>query len=219
MSKRKSLLPQDPPAPPPSATADPETLAHNEMLFVQSIKGATASVLFALGYTRRPMSHEELMIWTHCGHTQVTIALHSLVEIGWVWERTARGPWILAEGRQLPVNLLPLPASALKAPSSSSTSSDNPFTRGQEQELSARRKHLIKSLYLLGIREPMASELADLPYVSAEFARRHVEQARAEGQPLGSAIHRIRNDWPMPPRHLSRREDVEATVRKFLHPD
>jgi hypothetical protein len=90
------------------------------MQFLQSIKGAPASVLLALALSGRSLSHRDLLAWTRCGHVQITSALRSLVAVGLVRALTFRGPWRLASGRQLPFELF-LPASNdLKAPSSSS---------------------------------------------------------------------------------------------------
>jgi hypothetical protein len=79
--------------------ATPEQL----LLFVQSIKGAPASVLFALGITGRYMSNEELQMWTRCGPVQIRLALRTLMRLGWLQARTSRGPWAIKKERRLPV--------------------------------------------------------------------------------------------------------------------
>src|SRR3990172_4914579 len=75
----------------------------NTMTFVRAIKGAPASVLWALCFTRQMMTALELQQWTGWKGDNLTVALRLLVDLGWVVARSPRGPWGLAEGRQLPL--------------------------------------------------------------------------------------------------------------------
>jgi hypothetical protein len=63
-----------------------------------------------------------------------------------------------------------------------------------------------------GVREPKASQLARLPHATPDFVRAHLEATRAQGHPLGTAIHRIQNDWPVeqPTRKSGHAEDCNC---------
>jgi hypothetical protein len=192
---------------------DPENL----MIFVQSLKGAPASVLLALGWARRPMSHQELQVWTRCGHRQVTFALQSLVAMGCVSARTLRGPWQLARGCQLPVLPVPLEGSALRALNDDDSLKDqDPFSAGKTLTTSAPGGQLLQALFAAGIREPTASELAALPHVTPEYVRLHTEQARQEGLKVGVAILRMRLAEPVPAEAAPRAEDAAEKIRRFM---
>ena len=185
------------------------------MQFLQSIKGAPASVLMALALSGRSLTVKDLQTWTRCGHSQVTNALRSLVAAGWVRARTFRGPWRLASGRQLPFDFFLTGTSALKALSSGGDTL-NYFT---EETLvpSARREQMLKALYDCGIREPTASELVELPHMTPEYLQAHVQAARANGLRIGSAIENMRLGAPAlrAPAPQDRQAEVDEMIRRF----
>lgn len=185
------------------------------MQFLQSIKGAPASILLALALAGRALSVKDLQTWTRCGHSQITNSLRSLVAAGWVRARTFRGPWALASGRQLPFDFFSSGTSALKALSSGSDTLN--YTREGTLLPSARREHILKALYECGVREPTASELAELPHMTPEYLASHVQAARANGLRIGSAIQNMR--LGAPPLHAptpkSRQAQVDEMVRRF----
>lgn len=201
----------EPPVQPPSPDA-----ARLAILFVQSIKGAPASVLLALAFAGRFLSHQELQVWTRCGPAQVTQATRSLVTVGWVVSRTSRGPWALAPGRQLPVLFSFSGANDFK----SLNDDDDSIKPINEESTSSNdhRNHLRAVLDEHGIEEPTATELAELPHVSEDYVRAHVQAARARGLTLGVAIQRMRMGVPPPvaavPR--SRQAAVEDKIRRFV---
>jgi hypothetical protein len=49
-----------------------------------------------------------------------------------------------------------------------------------------------------GIREPALTRLSALKHVTEEFIHAHIKQVYRERGHLGTAIHRIENDWPVP---------------------
>ncbi len=192
----------------------------DRMLFVQSAKGAPLSVLVALAWAGRYLSHRELQIWTRYGHVQITVALQSLTRLGWVWARTPRGPWRLASGHQVPLAFTPICTSALKA----LNDGDDTLREGQDSKeptpSSARSGELMKALADCRIWEPTASRIAALPHVTPEYIRAHVAQARREGLRVGAAIARIELGAPLPPggedQARSRQDDVDEKIRRFI---
>lgn len=194
----------------------------NTMTFVRSLKGAPASVLWALVFHRQMMTALELAQWTGYKGDNITVAVRLLVDLGWVTARSARGPWGLVAGRQLPLmevfNALEGPDSDLIGVrnsesdligfgtriSSSSSSKYKPLTYLEEQEEEGDDSDLIgvvyKALDAAGIREPKRSKLARLKHVTPELIEAHVRQAKEEHMPLGTAIYRIEFDWAVDPR-------------------
>ncbi len=195
----------------------PDVTVQNPMLFVQALKGAPASVLLALAITGRFMSHKELQLWTRCGKDQVTLALRTLTSLGWAAGRTFRGPWALARPLSLPPMSLPDPANPLKGLSSSS---DSLNTTQEEEVLQPipSRKELTSTMYAAGIREPTASELAELPHVTLAYLRAHIDGARANGLRIGAAIEAMRLHAPAPAiaTPQDRQADVEEKIRRFM---
>ena len=193
--------------------ASPESL----MVLVQSLKGAPGSVLLALSATRRYMTHQELQLWTRCGHNQVTLALRSLIQLGWVSMRSSRGPWVLVTRREIPALARFNDAIASKA----LNDDDGLLTPPQEDPLttSASRRQLLEAIREAGIEEPTATELASLPHVTVEYVRGHVQGARAKGLRVGAAIERMRLASPIPAaaqEGRSRREVAAEKMRRFI---
>ena len=76
----------------------------NPMSFVRLLKGAPGSILWALLFTRRAMTNQELQVWTGYADENVSKGLAFLEGLNWVTGRTSRGPWSLATGMQLPLS-------------------------------------------------------------------------------------------------------------------
>jgi len=185
--------------PKPAANAHmPGATPEQLLLFVQSIKGAPASVLFALGITGQYMSNEELQMWTRCGPVQIRLALRTLMRLGWLQARTSRGPWAIKEERRLPV-VFSLPQGIdFKSTSSSSDSLNSLMSK--ELLPGDRSDRLLQALYAAGIREPTATELSELPHVTLEYVQAHVQGARSHHLTIGSAIEGMRRGAPAPER-------------------
>jgi hypothetical protein len=186
------------------------------MLFVQSIKGAPASVLLALGCTGRYMSNEELQMWTRCGTVQIRLALRTLTRLGWLRARTSRGPWAIREEHRLPVVFSFTTGIDFKSTSSSGDSL-NLTSRG-EQLPGDRSDRLLQALYAAGIREPTATELSELPHVTLEYVQAHVLAARANHLTIGAAIEGMRKGAPAPgkPDARDRHAAAEEKFRRFM---
>jgi hypothetical protein len=210
-----NALPVDAQIPPPGSPAPDAALQH-PMLFVQSLKGAPASVLLALAVAGRFMTHQELQLWTRCGHVQVKMALRQLQLLGWVRARSRRGPWAVAGGFGVTLPALFFAGNAFKALNDDDDSL-NPLEGGTTSSI-ARREQLRTVMQQQGIEEPTASELIDLPYVTEEYILSHVQAARAKGLNLGAAIERMRLGGPAPavPVTRSREDDQAEKVRRFM---
>jgi hypothetical protein len=166
------------------------------------------------------MTRQELQEWTGYSGDSLTEATRLLGRLGWISARADRGPWSLMDGRQLP--LAPSQASEtgnfglLSSSSSSSIVESGANEEEEEQEkpeISVLRRIMTES----GIQEPSASQLIRLPHVTPEFVRTHVRLATAEGHPIGTAIYRIRYNWPAPQAKSAdaRAAEVEDKIRRF----
>jgi hypothetical protein len=200
----------------------------NPMTFVRSLKGAPVSILMAFFFARKALTALELRMWTGYQDEAITVSLRLLVDLGWLTARSARGPWCLTEGRQLPLmNLLENETlnqdesglTGFSPDSSSSSSSKLNIPTIEEEEEEDHESGLTgfvankKALEEAGIREPARSRLAKLAHVNPEMIAAHVEQARAEGWEIGTAIYRIEYDWPLPERKLGDRVITSGSRR------
>ena len=173
----------------------------NPLTFVRSLKGAPVSILFAFMFAGKTLSNSELQQWTGYKDDAITPALKLLCSLGWLIAQSARGPWCLADGRQLPL----MEISGLNGfnPSCSSSSSSKlnipSYLEEQEElELSGLNGYLLENKNTLdevGVREPKRSMLAKLKHVTPQFIQAHVRQCKAEGLEIGTAIYRIQNNW------------------------
>jgi len=75
----------------------------NPLTFVRAMKGAPISILVAFMFAGKSLSNLELQQWTNYKDEAITPALKLLCTLGWLTAQSSRGPWCLAEGRQLPL--------------------------------------------------------------------------------------------------------------------
>ncbi len=208
----------------------------NSLTFVRSLKGAPASILWAFAFTRAVMTALELQEWTGYKGDNITVAVRLLVNLGWLVALSPRGPWCLAEGRQLPLMEL--------------VEKVDQFTRGESDLIGVRattttameeRKgdysavvvikaaNPIKSesvVYetlgvtfeknlqecrLSGIGEPKASQISKLPWVSPELIKAHKDSLYAD-ETIGLAIRRIESD-ELPRLWLEEARNIPRPVR------
>lgn len=168
----------------------------NPMTFVRAMKGAPVSILVAFMFSGKTLTNLELQQWTGYKDDAITPAVRLLVDLGWLLARSPRGPWCLADGRQLPL----MEISGLNGYPSSSSSSDLNVAsylplEQEEEHISGLNGYVMAALDAAGIREPKKSRLARLEHVTPEMIAAHVEQVKREGLPLGTAIHRIEFNW------------------------
>jgi hypothetical protein len=106
---------------------------------------------------------------------------------------------------------------------SSSNRKDNKFNEileEQEQEIieirDIRDSDTFRENYCLclklNIRDPKASELSALSHVTPDLIQAHVDQARSEGHPLGTAIYRIIHQWTP---SLDEKATKKIAIEKF----
>ena len=195
----------------------------NTMTFVRAIKGAPASILWALMITRSMMTALELQQWTGYQGDAITVAVRLLISLGWVVARSPRGPWGLAEGRQLP--LMPgieQLASFEKADSvlngvshvvvdgadrelisptitttTTTTRGANPFKTDSWSDV---QRDAYRALKDAGVKGKKSRALVELPWVTAEYVRAHAALVQSEqwDNPAGMMVYRMEGEEPAP---------------------
>jgi hypothetical protein len=197
----------------------------NPMTFVRAIKGAPSSVLWALMFTKQMMTALELQQWTGYKGDNLTVALRLLVDLGWVVARSSRGPWALAEGRQLPLMDFFLEENGsdkkFEKPESdligfrdgvvddgtikvfSPTITTTSLTSGRATPIKSesentREKACFALLAEAGIHGKKAKQLVKLDWVTPEYIQAHFEQVKREtwDNPQGMMIYRIEGEVP-----------------------
>ena len=183
----------------------------NLVTFVRTMKGAPASVLLALMFSRQPLTNRELQRWTGYSDDTVSQATRLLVDLGWITARGPHGPWCFSAGRRLPL----FEGSGKQLPGATASPFSVPTGNAKlaDEDVACN----LRALYDAGVRDPIAMRLARLPHVSPDYVAAHVERSLAEGATLGTAIYRIQHAWPVP----RRRSDVsvEDQIRRFLRKD
>lgn len=193
----------------------------NTMTFVRALKGAPASVLWALLLTRQMMTALELQQWTGYKGDNITVAVRLLVDLGWVVARSSRGPWGLADGRQLP--LMPgLDDGEASKPSESDLIGFGSSTTTTTKEIIENKSSVVVAAQAMNpifselffetegvtfednfkmcqrhaIGNPKATEISVCSWVSPEFIDAHVKSLQP-GETKGLAIVRILgNEFP-----------------------
>lgn len=193
------------------------------LTFVRSLKGAPISILVACMFAKKALTNSELQMWTGYRDEAITESTKLLCTLGWLVAHSRVGPWSLGDGRQLPLMSVADELAAVAGvedgsfgytssgfsgtlpPSCSSSESKLkvPSIEPEEEEeessgFSGTLRENKKVLDEAGVREPARSRLAGLAHVTPEFICGHVEQCKAEGMTVGTAIHRIEYNWPLP---------------------
>jgi len=153
------------------------------------------------------MTALELQQWTGYKGDNITVALRLLEVEGWISARSPRGPWCLAEGRQLPL----MDESDLIGFGATTTTAIEEKKGDKLAAAVLRGLTPIKSESVVyevhgvtfesnmamcrkcNIGEPKASKISLLPWVSPEFIKAHVDSLYADQQ-IGLAILRIENN-------------------------
>jgi hypothetical protein len=164
---------------------------------LRQLKGAPLAVLLAFAWTRARLSADYLVTVTGYTDKPVSQALKLLTAYGWITK--VQGGWQLSAGVQLPL----MGGESEKFRLSSSSSLEINSTSYQEEQEEDRKNsdsyHAnYRTLKGYGIREPACGRLAALEHVTPAFINAHIRQVRLEKGHLGTAIHRIENNWDAP---------------------
>lgn len=177
----------------------------NPIKLLRLLKGAPLSVLIACNSAKQPVTETWLCDMTGYTDKPVASATRLLKEYGWVTK--TRGGWMIANADQLPLTLPILPEvrnnseSRNNSDSSSSSIDLINLINNQEEEQTRKNSDFQANLVALltgGIREPKASVLAALEHVTPEYIQAHLQQARRDGNAIGTAVYRIENAWDKP---------------------
>jgi hypothetical protein len=184
-------------------------------------------VLWALVFTRRAMTGLELQQWTGYKDDNIKLAVRLLVDLGWVIARSSRGPWCLAEGRQLPLaesDLIglgaPTAATAdmvgennLREEAVAAAESESDLIGLDEQAIKNAWRRNLKACLDVGIGPPKSTEISKCEGVTPDLIRAHVADL-VEGEGIGLAIVRIlSNELPR-----TWQEDIKCIERPVKRP-
>jgi len=217
-------------------------MSENLVSLVRMLKGAPISVLLAMISVRQPVSESWLVSATGYSPIPVRRALTFLAETGLTQRSGRYSGWSLTEGAlQLPLmpESLPEPVRVGGRPSIKRTLEINAqlvtttatTTIEENDECSSSRLNraleindqiinprsdLIAMLHQAGIGEPMATRLAGMPHVNAEYLQAHIRKAQQEETPTALLIHRMRQADPQPETAEERLEQRRrASYRSF----
>lgn len=188
----------------------------NPLQLVKLCKGAALSVLLILFYEKEPVSVKYLERWSGYQNGAVSRALEFLSDANInLVTRVSRYGWQLtAYARQHPL-IQTLNSGTRQNADSLATTTTATLNRRDtalsaaavEASLFFSESHKImtpqndESLQLLrsvGIGEPTASRLANLDWMTPDYIRAHVENAKRKGIPTGLLIHKMRSNDPPP---------------------
>jgi len=171
-------------------------------VFLQALRGNQAVIVLAYLTIRRGMTIEELETCTSLDNDTVRANVKKLASKGWLFmQRGERGrqTWLPA-GDTFFGRLMGQNPRISDSGSSSSLSFYTPPLEQEQEELTAESENFgfcLKTCDEVGIREPKRKRISRLDHVTPAFIRAHVEQAKAEGLGIGTAIFRIENNWPV----------------------
>lgn len=166
---------------------------------LRMLKGAPLAVLLACIIAGGVVRADWVTNVTGYTDKTTTAALKLLNAYGFL-TKSASG-WQISKGVQMPLNW----SQSEKFRSSSCSSIQSNILSTIEQEQQGRNNsdlenyHLnYKTLSNCGIREPALSRLAGLDHVTPEYILAHVREVTRLHGNLGTAIHRIENNWAAP---------------------
>ena len=175
------------------------TMFDDPIKLLRQLKGAPLAVLLAMYWTRMRITAEWLVTVTGYTDKPVTSALKLLSAYGWITK--VQNGWQISAGVQLPLGGGEVVSENFRSGSSSLITDSILINREDEEESRKNSDSFIANFRLMksyGIREPALSRLSALEHVNPEFINAHVRAVRVEKGYLGTAIHRIENNWPAP---------------------
>lgn len=176
------------------APASLEVNARIKLDLLPALKGAPVSILFALHFSRKPMSNRKLMQVARYSDKSISAGLEILKDKGIA--RKITGGWVLAID-YFEVGKFPTPELEIFHPHgnspSTTTAINNPqeFSREEEVDKTSRKNSALAALYKAGIFNPKALELAELDHVTEELVKAHADYGKLNGEYIGLVITRI----------------------------
>ena len=170
---------------------------------LRQLKGAPLSCMLAMWFVQTRVSADYLVTITGYTDKPVTQALKLLTAYGWITK--VQSGWQISKDVQLP--LMVTESEKFRSSSSSSTYLTNVSTIEQDQQDRKNSDLFVpnyKAMKVNGIREPALSRLAALEHVTPEFILAHIKQVKNEHGHLGTAVHRIENNWEIEIENKSR---------------
>ncbi|MDR3576923.1 MAG: hypothetical protein P4L50_23905 [Anaerolineaceae bacterium] len=190
----------------------------NPLQFVKKLKGAALAIIVILLHENKPVAAKFLGKWSgyEAGAIRRALLFLSDPEMDLV-RRESRCAWELSEhGRQLRLLLGPKSGSRhfeglhvttttttttlhrRKGPLSAAAAEGKQHFADSEAHSTQHFDESIALLNAAGIGEPTASELANSGWITPEYIRAHVENAKKKDLPVGLLIHKMRSNDPAP---------------------
>ena len=187
----------------------------NPLQLIKLLKGAALSILVILLYEKKPVGAQYLQRWSGYGDKPINQALEFLSDPTvnlvtrvnrYLWQLTAlawqlplmqtpdSGSWNFSDSRATTATTLNSRECGLSA---EAVESSRNFS--DSHELSSRIfSESLELLYAASIGEPTASMLAKLNWITPDYIRAHLENARRKDIPSGLLIHKMRSHDPAP---------------------
>ena len=185
--------------------------------FLQSLRGAQATVFLAYLLVRHAMTVRELCDTTGLSDDAIRTGVRGLEAKELLFKQVGehgRISWVLRGETFFGLSLESQNPEKPDSVSSCSSSSRGEFLslpseEEQEQEellpesgkTGSCIRDCLKVCDELGIREPKRSIISQMRHVTPDLIRAHVKQACDEGRALGTAIYRLQYGWSLDPDH------------------
>lgn len=191
---------------------------------VRELRGSPLTVLVAILLLEQagqiPVTAQLLKDVTGYGDHTITDSLRALeAPTRQIIRRVING-WRLSRGFQLPLEIQSQNRDIRGFGDSCSSSlieSTVIYSKEKQQEKEENRdirgfSENHAAALKAGIRDPKASNLAKLPYVTPDFIRGHAALAKSQGNPIGTAIYRIENNWLLSDEFDGKQKIAEAAA-------
>ena len=174
------------------------------LIRARALSGAACKVLICMLLARSALDLADLQRWAGLERHTLSAALQLLKDLDLVVKQTGpqgRALWF-PKGETLLPTMEGIPPSLLSSSSSSNSRESTSQAEEEEEEggipSTEERRANHAALLIAGVREPAASELAALRWVTPDYINAHTERTRLDGMPLGTAIYRMRHQWEAP---------------------
>lgn len=197
---------------------------------IRELRGSPLTVLIAILLLEQsgqvPVTAQALKDATGYKDHTVTDSLRTLENPTRQLITRVNGGWRMTTAFQLPLTFEPgetqnrdIRGFALSSCSSSNRKSKKLLEEEEEERTEIRDirgfdtfRANYKKAISLNIRDPKASLIAALPHVTPEYIQAHVDLARDDGHPLGTAIYRIIANWSI---EINEKKESQRTKAKI----